>query len=122
MTLAIRPAAAGDRAAIWAILEPVIRAGETYTLARDMGEVDALVLALAFAAMRQHPRSIGRVALASVEGMSQTVKLPAHVDAAFARIDAAEGRPPFHRRRCWRGARSVPPPGANSFPSSGRTQ
>ncbi|HEX9933090.1 MAG TPA: alpha/beta hydrolase [Allosphingosinicella sp.] len=48
---------------------------------------------LAMAAMRRHPRSIGRVALASAEGMGQTVKLPAHVDAAFARIDAAAGAP-----------------------------
>jgi len=42
---------------------------------------------LAFAAMRRHPRSIGRVALASAEGMDQTVKLPAHLDATFARIE-----------------------------------
>lgn len=40
--LHIRPAGSGDAAAIWAILEPVIRAGETYTLDRDMSEVDAL--------------------------------------------------------------------------------
>jgi pimeloyl-ACP methyl ester carboxylesterase len=46
---------------------------------------------LAFAAMRRHPRSIGRVALSSVEGLTQTVKLPAHVDAAFGRIDTALG-------------------------------
>jgi pimeloyl-ACP methyl ester carboxylesterase len=46
---------------------------------------------LAFATMRRHPDSVGRVALASVEGMAQTVKLPARVDAAFARIDAALG-------------------------------
>ncbi len=46
---------------------------------------------LAFAAMRRHPGSIGRVALASAEGMDQTVKLPAHADAAFARIDSAVG-------------------------------
>jgi pimeloyl-ACP methyl ester carboxylesterase len=46
---------------------------------------------LAMAAMRRYPRSIGRVALASAEGMDQTVKLPAHVDAAFARIDTALG-------------------------------
>jgi len=46
---------------------------------------------LAFAAMRRHPGSIGRVALASAEGMDQTVKLPAHADAAFARIDDAAG-------------------------------
>lgn len=38
----IRPARAEDRGAIWAILEPVIRAGETYTLDRDMSEADAL--------------------------------------------------------------------------------
>ena len=46
---------------------------------------------LALEMMRRHPGSVGRVALASTEGMSQTVKLPAHVDAAFARIDAALG-------------------------------
>ncbi len=38
----IRPAIPADRAAIWAILAPVIRAGETYTLDRDMGEEAAL--------------------------------------------------------------------------------
>lgn len=40
--LLIRPARADDAAAIWAILEPVIRAGETYALDRDMSEADAL--------------------------------------------------------------------------------
>jgi pimeloyl-ACP methyl ester carboxylesterase len=48
---------------------------------------------LAMATMRRHPRSIGRVVLASAEGMDQTVKLPAHVDSAFARIEAAAGAP-----------------------------
>src|ERR1700692_326666 len=38
----IRPAVAEDHPAIWAILEPVIRAGETYTLPRDMREDEAL--------------------------------------------------------------------------------
>lgn len=38
----IRPATSADASAIWAILEPVIRAGETYTLDRDMSEADAL--------------------------------------------------------------------------------
>ncbi len=38
----IRPATSADKAAIWAIIEPVIRAGETYTLDRDMREADAL--------------------------------------------------------------------------------
>ena len=38
----IRPAQSADAAAIWAILEPVIRAGETYTLDRDMTAAEAL--------------------------------------------------------------------------------
>lgn len=40
--LLIRPASPDDAAATWAILEPVIRAGETYTLDRDMTEAEAL--------------------------------------------------------------------------------
>jgi ribosomal protein S18 acetylase RimI-like enzyme len=38
----IRPARPDDRAAIWNIIGPVIRAGETYALDRDMSEADAL--------------------------------------------------------------------------------
>ena len=38
----IRPALASDAAAIWRVLEPVIRAGETWALPRDMSEADAL--------------------------------------------------------------------------------
>lgn len=40
--MTIRPAEKRDHDAIWAILEPVIRAGETYTLPRDLGREDAL--------------------------------------------------------------------------------
>jgi ribosomal protein S18 acetylase RimI-like enzyme len=40
--LEIRPASAGDCGAIWEILEPVIRSGETYALPSDMDERDAL--------------------------------------------------------------------------------
>lgn len=40
--LIIRPAGPGDASAIWAIIGPTIRAGETYTLPRDMSEADAL--------------------------------------------------------------------------------
>jgi pimeloyl-ACP methyl ester carboxylesterase len=46
---------------------------------------------LAFAAMRQHPNSIGRVALASAEGMDQTVKLPSNLAPVYGRIDAVAG-------------------------------
>ncbi len=38
----IRPATPDDAPAIWSILEPVIRAGETYTLDREMTRADAL--------------------------------------------------------------------------------
>jgi len=38
----IRPATHDDAAAIWSIIGPTIRAGETYALDRDMREADAL--------------------------------------------------------------------------------
>ena len=38
----IRPATRADAAAIWSILEPVIRAGDAYALPRDMNEAEAL--------------------------------------------------------------------------------
>jgi ribosomal protein S18 acetylase RimI-like enzyme len=34
--MTIRPARSDDHAALWAVLEPVIRAGETFALPRDM--------------------------------------------------------------------------------------
>ncbi|WP_121075703.1 GNAT family N-acetyltransferase [Sphingomonas trueperi] len=42
MSPVIRSAVAQDGAAVWAILEPVIRAGETYALDRDLSRDDAL--------------------------------------------------------------------------------
>lgn len=41
--LVIRPATDADAPALWRILEPVIRAGETYPLPRDMSRADALI-------------------------------------------------------------------------------
>lgn len=38
----IRPAGDADAEPVWRILEPVIRAGETYALPRDMRRADAL--------------------------------------------------------------------------------
>ena len=40
--MTIRPADSSDNDAIWSILEPTIRAGETYTLPRDMDREQAL--------------------------------------------------------------------------------
>jgi L-amino acid N-acyltransferase YncA len=41
--LTIRPAVDADQSAIWHILEPVFRAGETYTVPRDISREAALV-------------------------------------------------------------------------------
>jgi L-amino acid N-acyltransferase YncA len=38
----IRPAADDDKNSIWAIMEPILRAGETYALPRDMDKASAL--------------------------------------------------------------------------------
>lgn len=48
---------------------------------------------LAFTFMRAHPGSVDRVALSSLEGLDQTVKLPAHLDRALERIAVAGGHP-----------------------------
>ncbi len=42
MPMHVRAAVPADASGIWGILEDVIRAGETYTLPRDMGRKDAL--------------------------------------------------------------------------------
>jgi ribosomal protein S18 acetylase RimI-like enzyme len=38
----IRPAAAADQEAIWQVIEPAFRAGETYPIPRDISRADAL--------------------------------------------------------------------------------
>ncbi|HEY1945559.1 MAG TPA: N-acetyltransferase [Bryobacteraceae bacterium] len=40
--ITVRPAGSADNHAIWAILEPTIRAGETYTLPREWNKQEAL--------------------------------------------------------------------------------
>jgi ribosomal protein S18 acetylase RimI-like enzyme len=40
--LAIRPSQPADADALWAILEPILRAGETFALPREIGRDDAL--------------------------------------------------------------------------------
>ena len=42
MEMLIRPAATEDDDAIWAIMQPIVRDGETYTLPRDMDRTTAL--------------------------------------------------------------------------------
>ncbi len=43
----VRPARLEDRPGLWSVIGPTIRAGETYTLDRDMTEADALAYWLA---------------------------------------------------------------------------
>lgn len=43
----IRPATPDDEDALWRIVEPILRAGETYTLPADMSRADALAYWLA---------------------------------------------------------------------------
>jgi ribosomal protein S18 acetylase RimI-like enzyme len=42
MSFIVRPATEHDRDNIWRIMEPIIRAGETYSLPRDMSRDEAL--------------------------------------------------------------------------------
>jgi ribosomal protein S18 acetylase RimI-like enzyme len=41
-TFTIRPAGGGDDDALWAIMEPTFRSGETYPIPRDISRADAL--------------------------------------------------------------------------------
>jgi ribosomal protein S18 acetylase RimI-like enzyme len=41
--LSVRPAQLTDHDAIWAILEPIVRSGESYTLPRDLGREETLL-------------------------------------------------------------------------------
>ncbi|WP_299947335.1 alpha/beta fold hydrolase [uncultured Microbulbifer sp.] len=50
---------------------------------------------LALAAMKLFPEQINKVILASAEGLNQTVKLPAHTDAYFARVQQVIDQQPL---------------------------
>lgn len=52
---------------------------------------------LALSVLKRHPHSIGRVALASLEGQDQTVKRPARIDAFLHRVDRLLGNDPAAR-------------------------
>ncbi|MGH7026623.1 alpha/beta fold hydrolase [Brevundimonas sp.] len=52
---------------------------------------------LALSVLKRHPNSIGRVALASLEGQDQTIKRPAHIDMFLDRVDHLMGTDPAVR-------------------------
>ncbi|SPU43469.1 Tripeptidyl aminopeptidase precursor [Brevundimonas diminuta] len=52
---------------------------------------------LALSVLKRHPNSIGRVAMASLEGQDQTIKRPAHIDLFLDRVDHLMGQDPAVR-------------------------
>jgi ribosomal protein S18 acetylase RimI-like enzyme len=69
----IRPAKAADAGGLWSILEPTIRAGETYPLVRDMPEAEALAYWLqpaheTFVALDNGQRIVGTYYLRANQG------------------------------------------------------
>ena len=53
---------------------------------------------LAFAILKRYPERIDKVALVGLEGLDETVKLPALTDAFFARLQASVDRDPLAAR------------------------
>ena len=90
--VAIRPATAHDHDAIWAVLEPVYRAGETYCIPRDITRAEALAdwFAPPFTAFVAEAE--GRVLGTSHVGANRPAG-GAHVaNASFATHPEARGR------------------------------
>lgn len=52
---------------------------------------------LALSVLKRHPQSVGRVALASLEGQDQTIKRPARIDAYLQRVNRMIGEDPVAR-------------------------
>jgi len=93
MAFVVRPATPDDWPGIWPIVEAVIRAGETYTLARDMPETEARSFW-----MRAAPAVVlvavdGDQVLGSAKVLANQMGPGAHVaNASFMVGPAARGR------------------------------
>lgn len=88
----IRPATAADHDAIWAILKPVYRAGETYCMPRDVSRDEALADWFAAPFTAFVAESGGQVLGTSHIGRNRAGG-GAHVaNASFATAEAARGR------------------------------
>jgi len=89
----IRPATNADASALWSILEPTIRAGETYPLERDMGEAEAVAYWLqpaheTFVAIGDQQRIVGTYYLRANQGGGGS-----HVaNCGYMTLPAAGGR------------------------------
>ena len=88
----IRPAAAADQDAIWAILEPVYRAGETYCIPRDISRDDALADWFAAPFMVFVADAEGRILGTSHVGRNRPGPAAHVANASFATHPDARGR------------------------------
>ncbi|MTH66412.1 GNAT family N-acetyltransferase [Paracoccus shanxieyensis] len=88
----IRPATSADHDAIWDILQPVYRAGETYCIPRDISRADALAdwFAAPFTAFVAEAES--RVLGTSHVGMNRPGPASHVANASFATHPDARGR------------------------------
>src|SRR5205823_934046 len=104
----IRAADTSDNDAIWRVLEPMIRAGETYPLPRDMTKPDALaywnsprhevyvaeegaeILGISAGEQRGWRRAFGQLRLCGRAGIERARRRPRHV-RAFARARQGAG-------------------------------
>ena len=88
----IRPATAQDWPGIWAVLEPVFRAGETYAVARDIQESEARALWLGKPAATFVAEEAGQI-LGTYYIKTNHSGGAAHVcNCGYVTADAARGR------------------------------
>ncbi|MDF3605131.1 GNAT family N-acetyltransferase [Paracoccus sp. DMF-8] len=90
--VAIRPALPGDHDAIWSILEPVYRAGETYCIPRDITRADALADWFAAPFTVFVAEADGQVLGTSHVGRNRPGPASHVANASFATAPAARGR------------------------------
>lgn len=88
----IRPATPADHDAIWAILEPVYRAGETYCIDRDISRDDALADWFAAPFTAFVATADGQVLGTSHVGRNRPGGASHVANASFATAPAARGR------------------------------
>ena len=88
----IRPATHADHDAIWAILEPVYRAGETYCIPRDIGRADALADWFAAPFTVFVAEAEGQILGTSHVGRNRPGGAAHVANASFATASAARGR------------------------------
>ena len=114
--VAIRPATDHDHDAIWAILEPVYRAGETYCVPQDISREDALTDWFASPYSAFVADSGGRVLGTSHVGRNRPGGASHVANASFATAPAARGRCDLAQSPPARSGRRVRQARAGAYP------